>query len=633
MSARVKVERTRYILLIPVSLLWWSLLPMPTLAQPAAEKMPHAKAGKEVRMKLGELDSNEQRRAFAISLVLSLADEARSYHEVALRPRVLARAGDTLWDVDRDAARQLFRRAWESAEKGDADEATITTKDNPPQMVVALRRMGGTDLRSEVLGIVARRDQNLAEDFLAKLKNENEREANSSKSNASTRRTDSWSSPETASKRLQVASRLLESGQIQSALEFAEPALDQVNANSIGFLSALRVKSPEAADAKFALLLARAELDPRSDANTASGLSSYAFTPGFYVTFSAEGGATWRRGDSVSVAPPDLPAALRNRFFQVTGNLLMRPLLPPDQDFTSSGRVGKYMAVKRLLPLFDQYMPETASSLRGQLTELANDPLKRGMGEDSSLLGMGLRPAESPGTTLEKMQSRLDHAKTSRERDSIYTEGAVALANQRDPRAQDVAANIDDADLRAEVLQFVNFEFLQGAIKGNKAMEVVRFAKAGELTHIQRAWAFTQAARLVMKSEPPRALEFLGEAADEARRITDNDSYRALALIGVAKQFVDADRVRAWETMGEAVKAANSADEFTGENPQITFSVATRSGVKFSSFGGEDFRISGVLRLLMNVDLYRSIDLAKSFKNDAPRANATLAIARAVLEK
>jgi len=618
-----------------ITLLCLLVLPVPTLAQTAAEKQLQAKASEKEISKGSEADSLEaQRRAFAISLVTSLADEARSYHDLALRPRVLTRAADTLWDADSDMARLLFRRAWEAAEAGDATDLTVKTKDDPPPMVIALRRMSGHDLRSEVLGIAARRDRTLGEEFLAKLKDENEREAKDSKSDASTRSPgDSWSSSEAASKRLQLAGKLLDDGQIERALEFAAPALDQVNANSIGFLSALRGKNPEVADQRFALLLARAEFDPSSDANTVSGLSSYAFTPGFYVTFSADGGATWRQGDSVSTAPPGLPPALRNRFFQVAASILLRPLLPSDQDFTSSGRAGKYMVIKRLLPLFDQYAPDTASALRAQLAALTGDPLKRAEGDDSSLLVKSLRPEETAGTALEKMQDRLDHAKTSRERDKICADAAVALANQGDARAQDVADKIDDSDRRAQVRQYVDFEFVQLAIRKKEASEVARLAKAGQLTHTQRAWAYTQAARLLMNSQRQRALEFLEEAADESRRIDGNAPDRALLLIGVATQFVTVDRVRAWEMMSEVVKAANSTEKFTGGNVQLTFPMATKSGVKFTNIGGEDFGLSGVLRSLTKDDLYRSIDLAKSFKNDAPRATAILAIANAMLKK
>src|SRR5438046_2433466 len=49
-----------------------------------------------------------QRREFAVSLVISLANEARGYSDLALRPRVLARAADALWDDDKISAREIF---------------------------------------------------------------------------------------------------------------------------------------------------------------------------------------------------------------------------------------------------------------------------------------------------------------------------------------------------------------------------------------------------------------------------------------------------------------------------------------------------------------------------------------------
>ncbi len=618
----VNFHQSKSVAFILISLVCFSVSPVSTPAQTPAEKKLQAKSSEKETSKVSEADSlDAERRAFAVSLVTSLAEEARSYQDLALRPRVLARAADTLWDADSDTARTLFRRAWEAAEKGDAEEVTVKTKDNPPPMVIALRRRSGHDLRSEVLGIAARRNRTLGEEFLAKLKDETAREAKDSKSS------------EAASKRLQLAGKLLEDGQIELALDFATPALDQVNADSIGFLSALRGKNPEAADQRFAFLMARAEFDPSSDANTVSGLSSYAFTPGFYVTFSPDGGASWTQGDSVSTSPPNLPQALRNRFFQVGGVILLRPLPPPDQDSTSSGRAGKYMVIKRLLPLFDQYAPDTASALRAQLAALMADPLKRAQGDDSSLLVNGLRPDETGRHVLEKMQDRLDHAKTSRERDSIYADAAVTLANQGDPHAQDVADRIDDSDRRTQVRQYVDFEFVQLAIRKKEALEVARLAKGGQLTHTQRAWAYTQAARLLMNSQRPRALEFLEEAADEVRRVEGDGPDRTLLLIGIATQFATADGVRAWEVIREVVKAANSTEKFTGENVQLTFPMATKSGVKFTSIGGKDFGLFEVLRSLTKEDLYRSVDLARSFKHDAPRAAATLAIARAVLEK
>jgi hypothetical protein len=174
---------------------------------------------------------------------------------------------------------------------------------------------------------------------------------------------------------------------------------------------------------------------------------------------------------------------------------------------------------------------------------------------------------------------------------------------------------------------------IQDAIQRQKVVEVARLARAGQLTHTQRALAYVEAARLALNSERRRALDYLQESALESRRANADDPERAEVLLAAAVQYVMADRVRAWETMDEAVKAANSAADFTGERASLSFTVASPGGVYTISIGGEEFDLSRAMRLLAKEDFYRSVDVAKSFKNDAPRATATLALARAVLEK
>jgi len=217
-----------------------------TVAQTVAEK--------KSQTKISDAQSLEsQRRTFAISLVTSLADEAHAYHDRALRSRVLARAADTLWNADRDTARTLFRKAWDAAEKGDAEELTLKNLDGVPstaaEMVTALRRSSGHDLRADVLALAAKRDQILGEEFLNKLTQNTDRET-ADRTNGPISQ-NSNNNPEAVSKRLNLASKLLDEGEVERALSFATPALNQVNANSIGFLSRLREKRPEAADQRF----------------------------------------------------------------------------------------------------------------------------------------------------------------------------------------------------------------------------------------------------------------------------------------------------------------------------------------------------------------------------------------------
>jgi hypothetical protein len=104
-------------------------------------------------------------------------------------------------------------------------------------------------------------------------------------------------------------------------------------------------------------------------------------------------------------------------------------------------------------------------------------------------------------------------------------------------------------------------------------------------------------------------------------------------LIGVATQHLDADHVRAWEIMGEAVKAANAVAEFSGEDEGLNFALATASGLKFIRINESELSLASVIRSLAKEDLTRANDLAKSLRNDAPRSVATLAIARAAFEK
>src|SRR5207253_1363671 len=165
----------------------------------------------------------------------------------------------------------------------------------------------------------------------------------------------------------------------------------------------------------------------------------------------------------------------------------------------------------RLLPLFDQYAPETAPALRAQLT-----PASRNLSTYDSRLTEGIKPEGNQAETLQTMQEQLDHAKSSKERDWIYAAAAARLAPSGDRRARDLAGSIDDSKLRDRLVHYVDFEFVRFAIAKKDASEVARLAKVGDLTHTERAWAYTRAAHLLANSESQRGLDLLQEAIDEA---------------------------------------------------------------------------------------------------------------------
>jgi hypothetical protein len=573
-----------------------------------------------------------QRRTFAASIIMALADEARSYKDLELRARVLARSADALWDVDPDGARTLLRRAWEAAEKADAPEDMGSSNSSAPAMVMAMRRGGDGDSRAEVLNIAARRDRALGDEFLAKLKNAAAKAAEQATAQSSRSVNDSWTTSDELSKRLSFAHRLLNDNQAEAAFEFAAPALDSVNEASIRFLSRLRPLSPAVADRQFMRLLARAELDPASDANTVSGLSSYAFTPGNYVTFAADGGIRWV--PALETIPiPNLPSEVRNSFFRVAASILLRPLPPPDQDLTSAGLVGKYIVIKRLLPLFEQYATDTAVALRSLLTALAKQGSNTIDEDDDFLLTQGIVRDADSRTVLDRLQDRLDRAKNQRERDEIYADAAAILAAEANPAAPDIADKIDNAYRRQVARRYVDISLLRAALAKKNSAAALKLANADSLTHPQRTWAYLQIARLLMGSDRTRALELLEEALAEARRIDADDSDRAVLITGVATQFLAADIIRSWEVATEALKAANATEEFSGEAGGLSVALVTSSGLKLIDLDTSDLNLSYLVSSLAKQDPARASDLAKSFKYEAPRAVASLAVASAAMAK
>ncbi|HET7114032.1 MAG TPA: hypothetical protein VFI57_10325, partial [Pyrinomonadaceae bacterium] len=303
-------------------------------------------------------------------------------------------------------------------------------------------------------------------------------------------------------------------------------------------------------------------------------------------------------------------------------------------DRTTAGHRGKYLVIKRLLPVFEQYAPDLEPGLRTQMTALASYVPADLQQADNRDLTAGLRSEdEVQSDPLQRMQERLDAAKTSEERDTIYANFAVTLTEKGDPRGRDLVDKIEDTELRKHVKAYTDFEWAQLFIRKKDANEAVRLAKNGELTSIQRVWTYSKAAKLLLASERSTAIDLLDEALAEARRIGNSDPDRGRALTAVATNMAEVDIVRAWEITSEIIKAANAADAFTGEDSRMSSRLQTKNMTVINNSTAEDFDLLGLFRYLARADLLRAVQLTKTFTGQAPRAVATLAIAQSVLEK
>jgi hypothetical protein len=572
----------------------------------------------------------KERRSQAQSLLISLAADAGSYNDQKLRARTQARIADALWDSDPERARTLFRKAWDAAEIVDQEGQRQTQEQIKQQQAKSGNSavVGPPNVRGEVLRLVARRDRALGEELLAKLKIEKAREA--TEASDRTRGTGA-ETPEAVSQRLSLARQLLETD-VERAIQFADPALGTLSREAIDFLSYLREKDAAAADRRYVVMVANAANDLQSDANTVSVLSSYLFTPHTFVIFNGGGASTMstsRGGGPVAVTP-----AISAAFFRAAAGILLRPQPPPGEDQTSAGPQGKYLMMKRLLPLFEQQAPkDMTEAIRAQMEALGTAVPEELRQRDDNSLREGIRPPQASEDREKALQDRLDRAKTAEERDGINLQLAMLFAQNGDMKSRDYVGKIDDSELRQNVRAYVDVTMTLKTLNNKDVERVLELVRTGELTHLQKAWALASAAKLLAKTDREKASGLIEEAAAEARRIEGSDPDRPRGLMAVANAILITERGKTWDATYDAIKAANSAEGYTGEDGALRISLLTKSMSSMRSSSVEDFDVSGIFAELAKEDYNRTVELARGFEREAPRANAVIALASSVLEE
>lgn len=607
------------------------VLQLPMLAQTQQAKLKPKKAANEAEALAAA------RRTLAETVLTSLAYEARSFKDLALRARVQARAADALWETDRENARALFRRAWESAEAADEELQNYTKEQQQAWMATrgSTARRQPPNLRREVLRLAAKADRDLGEEFLKKLEESMKQEAANAPTATPTQgtpRINPDNPPPAMAQRLNLARQLLDDGDTERALQFADAGLYPVNTFGMNILDILHEKNPSAADERYMSLLARAIVDPVSDANTISLLSAYIFTPYLYVTVRPDGNSHTRNWSPGNVTRDNIAPATRNAFFRTAATVLLGPVQEPD--LSSSGRAGTFVVIARMLPLFERFGNDQAPALRARLGQLNSEVPERLRAMDDQLFTRGIVPDKPEGDMEQEMMDRIERAKTSDERDQLLFRAAMNAAGKDYEKAHQLAGKIEDTDLRKQVMAYLRFDAMRRAIQAKKPDDALRFAKAEELTPVQRAWGLTEIARLLGKTEAERASAVLDDAIAEVRRIDQSSQDRVRMLVAVITQMQKVDNARAWDMVSELIKAANAVSGFSGEEGELTTRVAFKGGgAMTNNFGVESFDLNGLFAALAQEDFNRAADLPKGFTGESPRALATLAIARTALGK
>ncbi len=571
----------------------------------------------------------KERRDNAQALLISLAVDARNFKDATLRARTQARIADALWEIDRERSRNMFRAAWDAAEAADAESQRRMQEDIRQQQ--AKTGSGGyvlaspPDLRREVLGLAGKHDRALGEELLAKFKEQKAREATEAKTRSNS------SFDEAAGQRLSLARELVGAGDIERALQFADPVLSSINMSSVDFLAYLREKDAAAADQRYAAMVASTPLNPQSDANTISLLFSYIFTPHLYVVFYGNGASSSQMASFIK--PNNVSPELTATFFRTAAAILLKPIPPPGQEQTSAGTDGQYLAIKRMMPFFERLAPqEMTTALKAQLETLASIASSKARERDDEWLNRGINPEKTDKIDREPaLLDRIDRAKTSAERDQLNLELAMLLAGRDDLRARERVEKIDEMELRQSAKAYVDSALAVRAIEKKDAERALEIVRIGELSHFHKSWLLSQTAKLLAKTDRDKALALIEDAAQEARRMETSDPDRPRAFFAIANVIFTLNEQRVWEVMSNAIEASNSAEQFSGEDGELTFRLISKGMRSVNQSPFPDFDVAGIFKKLTEGDYDRAVELARGFAREAPRASATIAIARAIL--
>lgn len=619
-----------------------------------------------------------ERRATATSLLLDIAEESSKFKDLMLRARVQARAADTLWEADQERARTLFRKAWDAADAADKETMRRFNEEVRRSMKERGSWSGSQPprVREEVLRLAAKRDRNLGEELLKRLEDAQKEEAENAKDEANNEEETPFENPNdpyeltpAQKQRIRAATTLLETDW-QKAVQFADPVLFRVSMDTLSFLSSLRAKNAAMADQRYSAMLASAAVNPSTDANAVSLLSSYVFTPFQFYRYRKEGSVNSSITGRVT-GPPFDNDELRLAFIRFAEQILLRPPMQT-QENPNAGAINwaASKTIERLLPYIERHVPpENVTALRAQLGNLRPGQQAQTQQQDEDVFSPQTSPADEGKDVVQRAIERAARAKTQEERDEIYFTAAVSASHKNDQRARELLDKIEDSEMRGKLRAFIDYTFISKALEDLRSQEqkkkeakaktasqakeqkkpdvkktdekkkvatfddTLSMIRKGDITHFQRVWALLEMARLVAKSDKEKASDLLEEAGAEAQRISNSEVERPQALVGIASAFLEINPLRGWEFVSEAVRAANSCESYRGEDARLQIKIQSKNMASVISSSLERFDIPNLFKALAKDDLNRAVSQARSFGGEYPRSTAIITIAQTILEK
>lgn len=573
----------------------------------------------------------KQRRAQAVAALHEAADAARDLDDLNDRAELLTLAADALWPFDEQSARAIFRGAWAAAKEADRAEG-----EEAQGASVAPRNERFTFARQQLLSRLAARDPRQAEIFLSELL-------------ADVKAEDEQSALDGAAYRFSLAGELVARGEYASAAEIAAPAIREgMSSRLAGFILELRGKEAGVADALYMRLLQHLSTRTHElDANAILLLSSYVVSPRVLVTLDKSGSANyqvlgpeWDSRDAAAASPaPDV----RAKFYEVAALALAARAQAAAADSSPSAKLSTYFVLERLLPFFEREAPARAPQMRAHLDALANDIEASRRETLTKQSGFTPLSQHNPTDPLQHFADFVASAPNAQSRDTIRLMAVQTASPQRAwQRALTFAREIESEELRRACLTFIAVSQIANLANSYSAKTLddyeraASFTAAADVPTFARAWGHAQAALLASKrGKAERAAELLDEAARYAQATDAGTRGRVAAHVYVAKIAAETKSPRAWESLRAVVGAVNSSeDSMDDEEPLAVAAVPPPFDTGVASLGvdASPFRLDGLFATMAKLDFTRTLQEARTLKDEFTRTRAIIAASRAALE-
>ncbi|MFP5264005.1 MAG: hypothetical protein ACLGJB_19155 [Blastocatellia bacterium] len=555
-------------------------------------------------------------------LLVQLADQARSSDDLAFAVRAQSQAGTLLWPQDRDKARSIYRRAFNSLSTTAASRAADNTENSAAAPRPGLTPAEKQQLRTELLNQIAARDLELAEELARAVADSLDvsKEACSggahaggceTESRPAAQATDSPGPPSqvNAERRellVSVALQVVERDP-QRAMALGQLSLTLgISQNFSRLLMLMRTVDAGLADLLFSSAVARLEQSQAADLAEIHLLGSYLVSS---VNSSA------RQSVSKAVVVKYLELA----FNQVTRRAELSLRSPAERASKPDESAALYFIERQLCDLFALYSPDRAAQLQQRIAEM-NDSAPHNQAIDLSAL-----PASGPAEIAHEAREASD----DRERDSLNARAAMAWLSKGEVReAHASAARISDAGIRDRVLSQV----VRRYIAAGQVEDAVAVARCIDSDTSRVEALVTLSGAVLASKDRVRAAELLNEAEGYSVKARPATS-RANSLLKVANSFSAFDVTRGFEVMQAAVKAINEDSARREEGKHSRPPAASGASGDGQPDPGElyDSEFERTLAVLARADFDRALLLAQQLSSKDTSVVAQIAACRGAL--